>query len=167
MEQHKTEQKNFIFTALALIIAGAGVILVVNLYFQMDDPKPRFAAVEIGGYRIKAEIALSPEEHYRGLSGREALCAECGLLFVFPDSQERAFVMRGMNFPLDIIFINNGRITRILPDLSPAEPGVDELSLTEYRSGGPADRVLEVGAGFAARGGLAVGDSVIIDSYED
>ena len=80
------------------------------------------------------------------------------MLFSFPNSAPRRFVMRNMEFPLDIIFINEGKIIKISANLPPER----ETPAVSYPSGGPADRVLEVNAGVAAENNWAVGDSVSV-----
>lgn len=114
------------------------------------------AAVFIGNQTIAAQIARTPQEQYQGLSGRPEICPACGLLFVFNDRAERSFVMREMRFPLDIIFIDQGRIVKIAANLPP-DPGPE---LVLYQSGQPADMVLEVRAGTSAAAGWQVGDEV-------
>lgn len=137
---------------LALSSAAAFVVLLSSLVvwwsWQAPDASDlvlevKTARVEINNHVIWADLALEPAEQYRGLSGREYLCADCGLLFVFPDSAPRSFVMREMNFPLDIIFINDGRIINIEAEAQPE--GIDPENF--YLSAGSADMVLEVPAG--------------------
>ncbi|MFH1412833.1 MAG: DUF192 domain-containing protein [bacterium] len=114
--------------------------------------------VIINDHIIKIEIADTDEQHYNGLSNREEICKTCGMLFVFSEKTEPEFVMRNMNFPLDIIWINNEKIVKIDNDLSVegAEPA------NKYSPGQPVDYVLEVNAGLAEEFGFSIGDNVII-----
>jgi uncharacterized membrane protein (UPF0127 family) len=94
---------------------------------------------------VEAEIAATDEERYTGLSDHDSLDEDEGMLFVYESEAERGFVMRDMDFPIDIIFISDGRqITTIYE--APVED--DQSDLTEYR--GPAQWVLEVSRGYAA-----------------
>jgi uncharacterized membrane protein (UPF0127 family) len=63
--------------------------------------------------------------------------------------------MKGMRFPIDIVWIERGRITGVARDVP-----VPVNGLPTYESPGPADRVLEVPAGWAARHGVGRGDQV-------
>ena len=117
-------------------------------------PLPLIQNIKLAGYNIRAEVAVTASERYQGLSDRDSLCADCGMLFNFTDDSEKSFVMRNMKFPLDIIFINQGEIKKIAANLSPegARP------TKSYDSDGPATQVLEVNAGYCASHNIKVGD---------
>ncbi|HPY08412.1 MAG: DUF192 domain-containing protein [Patescibacteria group bacterium] len=120
--------------------------------------KSNEALMKIADQVFKIEIVSDSMDMYRGLSNREELCAQCGMLFVFPDLSERTFVMRDMNFPLDIIFLAEGKIVKIHTNLPPEGSNTKNL----YSSEGPADRALEINAGLAAELGLKEGDKLIL-----
>lgn len=109
--------------------------------------------------RVEAAVADTPDERYRGLSGTDSLANGSGMLFVFADESERSFVMREMNYPIDMVFVGaDGRITRIFH--APVE---HDDSLTTYSS--PAKWVLEVPLEWTTRHGVTAGDEVRIE-YE-
>lgn len=152
----KKNKKTFIISLIALIIL---VVCLIAIYRIIPaGGKNRELLVAIGGQEIKVETATTEAEKYLGLSGRDSLCQDCGMLFVFPDQAEREFVMRDMKFPLDIIFINQGKIIKIATNLSPS----GDSPLISYGSGQPADQVLEVNAGVAALNNWKEGDEVIV-----
>ncbi|MFA5155282.1 MAG: DUF192 domain-containing protein [Patescibacteria group bacterium] len=156
------KKSSFRFIVLIPALVLAGVVLAL-LALTWEKPALPRAAVLINGQRIEVEIAASPAELYHGLSGRSSLAADSGLLFVFADSAERVFVMRQMSFPLDIVFINQGRISKIAANLPPEGDRPRRL----YTSAGPADQVLELNAGYAEQHGFQVGDRVSIgDNYD-
>lgn len=80
------------------------------------------------------------------------------MLFVYRDHRERAYWMKGMRFPIDIVWIDRGRVTGVVPNLPVPAGG----NLPIYPSRGPADRVLEVRAGWAARHGVERGARVTV-----
>jgi hypothetical protein len=108
--------------------------------------------------RVAVDVVDTPELRERGLSGRPALGEYEGMLFLFPTPQIQTFWMKGMNFPLDILWIREGRIVGISPHVPP--PPRMLRMLPRYSSPEPCDVVLEVRGGQAKRWGLAVGDSV-------
>ena len=118
---------------------------------------PLQPSVELGGVRIRAELATSSAAIQKGLSGRAALEADAGMLFIFPQADRYRFWMPDMHFPLDIIWIYNGIITDMDEDVSdtfdPAHPDF-------YSPSSPVHYVLEVNAGFARKHGLHIGDPV-------
>ena len=81
------------------------------------------------------------------------------MLFVYSDHSARTFWMKGMRFPIDIIWIDRGRVRGIERSVP-----VPQGTLPLYSSGGPADHVLEVPAGWARRHGTRRGDRVSIAS---
>ncbi len=109
---------------------------------------------------VDARVADSPQERYDGLSGTDPLENGTGMLFVFPDESNVSFVMRGMTYPLDIVYIGaDGRITTIHTASVPPE-GTSESDLERYP--GRAKWVLEVPAGWAERYDVTVGDRIDI-----
>ncbi len=110
----------------------------------------------IGDKPITVMVADEIGMQWQGLSDRNSLGADNGMLFVFPNFQKRTFVMRRMHFPLDIIWISNGRVVGIDKRLEPEGEKPTKL----YSSPEPVDKVLEVNGGFADAFGIRVGDGV-------
>ena len=76
------------------------------------------------------------------------------MLFIFPDVNPRSFYMKNTEFPLDIIYIDEGQ--KIVSFQKDAQP-YNESSLP---SNAPAKYVLEINAGLSEQLGLQVGDSI-------
>ena len=64
--------------------------------------------MNIGSVTFAAEIANTGELRTKGLSERDALDSETGMLFIFDDGRASAFWMKGMRFPLDFVWIGSG-----------------------------------------------------------
>jgi uncharacterized protein len=133
------------------------VVAVVLGACGASAPKPTHL-LYVGNGQVRAEIADSARERSRGLAGRASLADGQGMLFVFGDRAVREFWMKGMRFPIDILWIDHGRVTGVERDAPVPAPAT---GLPRYRSAGPADRVLEVPAGWAARHGVGRGDLVV------
>ena len=146
-----------ILAALAVIAAVA--VAAVALAGGDDDPPAgqSGAVVSINDASVRTEIAADEASRQRGLSGRERLAADAGMLFLLPNDSP-AFWMKGMRFPLDIVWIKDGRVVDVTADVPP--PDGQSASLPTYSPGRPADRALEVNAGWAARHGVGRGDVV-------
>lgn len=139
------------------LLAIAAVLVVIFFGFcfcQLIVTGQR--EVVIKGNVIQARVAAAPQDWYRGLSDQPYLCSDCGLLFLFPDSALREFVMRRMHFPLDIIFINNHRVVGLSLDLPPEGDAPQNI----YSSGGAANAVLELNGGYCREKGIKIGDYV-------
>lgn len=59
----------------------------------------------LGTHRISAAIANTPRSRERGLMRQTQLCANCGMLFVFPTAGKHSFWMKNTPLPLSIAFI--------------------------------------------------------------
>ncbi|GGL69232.1 DUF192 domain-containing protein [Halocalculus aciditolerans] len=102
---------------------------------------------------VSARVADTPQERYRGLSNTASLENGSGMWFVFEEEASRAFVMRDVNYPLDIVFVGaDGRITVI------HHAATEEPPYEKYR--GRAKWVLEVPRGWASARGVDAGDRV-------
>lgn len=107
-----------------------------------------------GVHPFSVELAVTPEEHERGLMFRKELPEGRGMLFDFKTEQSVEFWMHNTYIPLDIIFIRgDGRILRIAENAQP-------LSDAHIPSGGPIRGVLEVIGGTAKKLGIVAGDRV-------
>ncbi len=115
--------------------------------------------VSIGGHKVNVEIAETESARQKGLGGRVSLGADEGMLFIFPNQDRHHFWMKDLAFPLDFIWINNGKVVDIAVNI-PAEPEIPDDLLKIYSSQEPVNWVLEVNAGWAEWNGIKVGDSV-------
>lgn len=143
----KVYRRYLLCSLIALVMLVAILFLVFNKEFYQ---------VSVGSCMFKAEVAMTAKAHYRGLSGRESLDTDKGMLFLFDKSADQTFVMREMNFPLDIIFIADNRVVNLYHDLPP-EGAATKMS---YHSGAPVNAVLEVRGGQSRACGIGVGTQV-------
>jgi len=135
-----------------------GIIVLAAVGLQVSKWTQDHGKVIIGDIKIKVEVADDPVEMQAGLSGRESLDENHGMLFVFAEPGQPAFWMKDMKFPIDIIWIQNDRVV----DLAPNLPVVAAEFLSTYAPKEPANYVLEVNAGFVEEHGVKVGDRVDI-----
>jgi len=107
----------------------------------------------IGDVPVTAEVVSTPQKLYLGLGKRQGLAEGRGMLFLMNASAPQTFCMRDMQFPIDIIWIANGKVAGIEPKLSPSFKG-------DVTSPVPVRLVLEVPGGFIERHNIKVGDPV-------
>lgn len=119
------------------------------------------AIVSIGNASYSVDLAITPEERQQGLSGREHLPLDTGMLFVFEEERPLHFWMKEMHFPLDIIWIDaRCRLVSVSANVPKPPPNAGNDEIPRARSPSPARYVLEVNAGEAERNGLQPGDAV-------
>jgi len=138
--------------ALLVVLSGCGVAPAT------DDTYPT-ARVSVGMHVVEAEVADTPARKTRGLSGRTRLAEGQGLLFPYAYEDLHGFWMFDMHFDIDIVWIRGDRIVDVTHGAVHDPPG--ELPI--YRPSEPADLVLEVPAGTAARLGWRPGDPVRVE----
>ncbi len=137
-------KKNWQIFALVLAI----VILLISL--RTDK-----LVVQLGAQRFKLEKASSVEDKAIGLSGRESLGKNEGMIFSNSESEEMCMWMKDMKFNLAIIWVDNKKISHIEPDISPTtypEPYCHKGS-----------QVIEVNVADLRSSGLKVGDNINLE----
>ncbi len=142
----------FQIAVLLVFLAALAVLKILEFHF----PK---AIIEVDGQRLEVLVAKTQKHAFRGLGRRDSLEPYDGMLFVFPELRRPGIVMRDMRFPIDIIWLKNGVIVDIAPNV-PLEPGVKEEDLRVYFPRDTANAVLEMPAGEAMKRGFAIGDTL-------
>lgn len=114
--------------------------------------------INISGKEVNVEIADTPEARKRGLSGKDRLCPDCGMIFLFKEKDNHSFWMKDMKFSIDIIWIDGEEIVYMVKKADRPSG----LHIPSYFPEKKADKVLEVNAGFADENNLKIGDKVDI-----
>jgi len=97
---------------------------------------------------LDVEIPTTNEEKMQGAMYRDDMCDNCGILFLNGGGE---YHMHDVNFPLDMIFINDNTIVDI-KTVNPEEDGI--TSDQEF------DHNLEVNGGFCEKNNISVGNKV-------
>lgn len=147
-----------IFAVIALFGLLFGAFLVAPSY------KKEFRRVDINGTSLLAEVAANTDARRIGLSERDSIGTNSGMLFVFDREDIYDFWMKDMKFPLDIIWIKNNKVADLEENVPPPLAGAPDSSLPVYKPEAAADLVLEVKAGFAGKNQIKIGDEVKIFS---
>lgn len=119
--------------------------------------------IRVGEKVVQVEIMQTEAEREKGLSGRPSLCQNCGLLFLFDSPNYYPFWMKEMYFDIDMIWIANDKVVEITDNAKAPPPEEFESPRQTYTSQVPADKVLEVNAGWAKKNGIKIGDEVNAD----
>lgn len=108
------------------------------------------------GFKVAAELALTPEEQSKGLMFRETLPAGRGMLFVFADYAPRAFWMKNTLVDLDMVFMDEKlRVMKVFHRVPRSRSGQPDSEVA--RVAAPAGLVLELPAGEARAHGVRPG----------
>lgn len=149
-----------------IIIIVLIIILGIAFYFtrQYIETNPgglfgRFETVTIHDRNISVTLADSDDERIKGLSGRDSLPEDQGMLFMFERPDFYGFWMKEMKFPIDIIFMRDGKVVTIHENVQPPN---DAENLYIYKPDEPSNQVLELNAGKAREFGINVGDTLTL-----
>jgi uncharacterized membrane protein (UPF0127 family) len=125
--------------------------------------------VVIKGQTFTLEVASTTEAIKKGLGERESIPENGGMLFVFPDAQQRRFWMVDCLVDIDIMYLDAlGRITaihtmRAEPLETASETRVEyEQRLKRYSSGLSAQFAIELKADRMKELGLKTGNKIDI-----
>ena len=137
------------------IFIGLIVLLIFPLINTLACPiELPTTVVSIKGHTLTVELATTPTSRGCGLSHRQDMPQNRGMLFIFPDSRPRSFWMKDTFSPLSSAFLErSGRIINIM-EMAPMQTD------PHYRSGQPASFALEVNQGWFRTHGIEIGDVV-------
>lgn len=141
-----------------IVLVCAGLFAVFLIYLKTHEYLLPKVVVRLGDQNVMAEIADSPRVRSRGLSGHAPLSEKQGMLFIFPKPDRHQFWMKNMKFSIDIVWIDEGRIV----DIAPEVPVSVANDLPIYTPRLPASSALELRAGFTERHGIKIGDKVTL-----
>ena len=113
--------------------------------------------LKIEDKEIETELVFSQQAKAQGLSNRPSLEEGEAMLFIMDENSRPSFVMREMNFPLDLVFINNAVVQKVFHKAEPE----GEVTKETY-SYGPADMVLELPGGYFLENDLSIGSRINI-----
>ena len=152
------------FVGFVIFIVGfiAGVTFATLYYLNRMQAITDKVNIKINDQYIVAEIAKTEAERKKGLSGRDSIGLNEGMYFIFDAPGRHSFWMKGMKFPIDIIWISDGRIVGFEENMEPpADLNIPESGLKNYSPPGLVDRVLELRAGRVGILKASVGDTVM------
>jgi len=150
-----------IYTLLPLIILllvlGVGVLKFQEESREGDQEMGGATQFLIGDVIFDVEIVDTPEMRQQGLSGRKGLAPKTGMLFVFQEPDFHGIWMKGMQFPIDIIWLDEEFVVvDITPNVFPDSfPNIFYPRI-------PASYVLEVGAGVVEQEEIRIGDMLTL-----
>jgi uncharacterized protein len=147
---NKTKIKIFVIIIVLALLA----ILANYIFSEIVSIHGNFIKrLTVRDILVKAELVDSQDKIEKGLAGRTSLSAGRGMLFQMPDDETQHFWMKGMLIPLDIIWIENGRVIGCEKNISPSDQRI-------FTSPMDAGYVLEVPEGFCDANKIQVNDEV-------
>jgi uncharacterized protein len=148
--------KVIIIFGIFLAIFAAFVVYQFNGQGQM---KPN-ASVTVNKQTFAVEKITDAKAQEIGLTKYNSIKPEQGMLFIFDKSGSHPFWMRGMKFPIDMIFINDKTVVATYENLPAAK--ITDPNIPTYGGDGLSDKVLEINAGLVTKYNIKKGDTITI-----
>ncbi len=146
--------RRILFILMGLFIALSVLVFRVTIPKHLTNSGQNI--IKVGDTNIKLRVSRTPAELEKGLGYIPSLPENEGMLFVMNRFDYHSFWMKGMEFPLDFIWISGNKIVDITEnvlvsaDVNP--PIIRPQKLCNF--------VLEVNAGFVKRHNVKVGQQI-------
>ena len=150
---------NFINENIRLLLGTAVVIFITILLITLLI-SGKSTKVLVNSQTFKVIVAKSDKDKQIGLSGKNKIEQDQGMLFIFDNPDYYSFWMKDMKFPIDIIYINGDKVTTVIDSARP--PDSTKGNLETYQPLYKSDKVLEVNAGIANKYNIKKGTLVKI-----
>jgi uncharacterized membrane protein (UPF0127 family) len=148
-----TKSKIIILSAIVgLSVAIIAVNYISSEIFSLKYWNP-IHRVYFKNMYVKAEVVDTQAEIENGLAGRKELPIGRGMLFVMPSDGVQKFWMKGMQFGIDIIWMERGAVIGCDKNISPKDDRI-------FTSPSASQVVLEVPQGFCDQFDVRVNDQV-------
>jgi len=148
-----------LISPIILFLALVAVILLVLFVPRPGQSKTHPLKTILLNHRtIQLEVVTSTADITLGLGNRASMPADRGMLFLFDHAGPYQFWMKGMHFPLDIIWLNHGTVVDISANMPP--PSSTTIIPAVHDPVAYADQVVELNAGLAAKDNLQIGSVI-------
>ncbi len=131
------------------------VLVILLLIISGCAQKPKTISID-DTHTFQIELADTAEEKRVGLSNHTVLPEGHGMLFKFESKVIPGFWMKDMQFPIDIVWIEDHMVVGIESNI----PLPTSTNLSIYRPGKAINWALELNAGEAQAKGIRTGSSV-------
>lgn len=153
----KNSKKAFFITGSVIFLA-----IIVLLIQKNKTVYPKDIGIQINNNSYYLEIAQTNRERKIGLSNRNEICSNCGMLFIFDKEDQYSLWMKDTYIPLDMIWINSQfQIVKIITALA------TDNSENIYTNKDPAKYVIELPANEVYKLDLKVGDTIQLSEISE
>lgn len=152
MNRPKSNSSTYLIAGMMMLVVGAAVVLVMNQF----SPK---TTIYLGNGVYDAQIANTPAEREKGLSGVTQLGPRDALLFVFPSDDTWGIWMKDMKIPIDIVWLDNDK--KVVYSVKNASP--DDSTNVTFNPVSAARYIVELPAGVIDSKNIRTGRTAVFD----
>jgi uncharacterized membrane protein (UPF0127 family) len=142
-------QQNWFYKP-AILMSLVFLLVVLVVAFLINRPHAQL--LKVGGHTYYVELAKTVATQEKGLGDRDTMPSDHGMLFVYKKPAQLCFWMKGMRFPLDMLWLDgNKRVVHIEQNVAPNTYPKDFCALAQY--------VLELNTGQVKKSNIKVGQT--------
>jgi len=150
-------EKNLIIIIIITLI----VLISFFIFKPFSKNNLQTTTLKLNNHNYQIEIASTMSQKAIGLSGRNQLCPNCGMIFLFSYQGILPFWMKDTFIPLDMIWLDsNDKIVNI-------QTVIETNSSKILKNSTPAQYVLELNANDSQKIGLKIGDIIDLSNLSD
>ncbi len=133
---------------------------IITSFFAGAVPTMKRSVLLINDSILIVDIADTPKKRTIGLSGRDSLQDNEGIILVFDSLDFHSVWMKDMFFPIDVVwFDEKWKVVDIEKDIRP------ESFPMGFHPRKPAQYILEISAGSIERIGISIGDNAVLSEF--
>lgn len=129
-------------------------LIACSFATQACGELPNTSQIKINHYPVTVELAVREEEKTCGLSFRDSLSKDHGMLFVYAKDRMMTFWMKDTHIPLSIAFLDGKGVILNILEMEPMD------RMARYRSVEPARYALEMSANWFVEHHITAGDRI-------
>ena len=146
--------KKWAFALVAFVIVSIGIA-----WFGVSHVNAP-ATLWFSEHEFLMRVARTDSERHQGLSDTSELPKDQALVFVFPSSERWGIWMKDMNYPIDILWLDDTKkVIHIERNISP-----DTYPEKTFQPKIPARYVIELKAGVSEASRITIGSQAVFDS---
>ncbi|MBX9691733.1 MAG: DUF192 domain-containing protein [Cyanobacteria bacterium] len=144
------------------VSAAVAVFALATQLFTLQA-MGKMPTVKIGKNKVNLEVAQTDAEIQRGLMFRTSLGKDSGMVFLFSPRRGVRFWMFHTLIPLDMLFVKDGKIVKLLEQVPPCKSEDPRKCPTYPDKDVEVDQVIELNGGYCKNHNVKEGDSVEFD----
>lgn len=166
------EKKSSLAQFLKILIVPLFVVIILlgtwygkKIFFPHQTlalvPDRSHVQIKLGDCELLVEVVNTPASITQGLSGRENIGSD-GMLFVMSQKTTHRFWMIDMQFPLDMVWLDDRTVVGITSQVPIPQPHVLPQDLPRYPSPQASNLVLELNADQATQCNIVQGEKLLL-----
>ena len=149
---------NYTIRQLFVLVVTLAILVFVGAWF-FNSRQPHAV---INGQTFVLEIASEDKLRSQGLSGRSSMAHDRGMIFIFDEKLMYPFWMKGMEFDLDFIWLDDDTVIGVTTNVkAPVNNNNEVITIAAPE---PVNRIIEFNAGIIDELDVQIGDTIELNN---